>query len=379
VDEGFFRFPSAAAGIVQDIPPSALLDAPRWRVDREAPLVIEVTDDRGGAVSVAYAIRLADGRFAAADRPGGRVLILGPEGGFQAAWGRKGAGPGQFQSPTWLSQCGSANLHVFDARLRTLTIFNDHGELIDAEQLPPPGDLPAGEQPACDRSGNFAIQYKLERPEAIEEGPFRPMVTLGLRRKMQSAFTDLVSLPGADFYVWPNQVGPLGNFLRRTQFALSEGSVFVMTGDAFEIAEYNLEGGLVRLTRSAGIRRPPVTLKHLEEDRREQLAAVPEEYHAKLTRALDDMQWPAFHPVLEGIIVDDSGCIWVKQGDPDREDTTWRVLTRDGQPIGSLDLPDAFAPTQIKRDEIVGRIRLRGIVVYSLERGANDCGGRDRA
>lgn len=377
VDIAYFRFPDSSAGLVYELGAADLEHAPRWKVAHDAPTA--VGDVEGGAAfgALTFALRLPDARLVAADGIGARVLIVDEAGTLVDEWGRKGAGPGEFQYPSWLGMCGSDGLFVFDRSLSRLTEFSRAGGVVDVVQLRP-GGLRLRGPPACNQAGDMAVVGQLERPEELREGPFRPFVTLSVRIAADGEFHDVVRLPGPDSYRWPNQVGPLGEFGRRPVFAMADSTLFVATGDAFEIAEFDLDGNLLSLMRADDVQRWPVTSRDLEQVRREQLEATAPEFRPRLNRALTSMQWPEFHPVLEGLLIGSKGCLWVRHVQPASSLATWRVLTKSGIPVGIVQLPAQFTLTQATEREIVGYSEgpagTDQIVAYRYERdGDSEC------
>jgi len=374
VDVSHFQFDPASADVVHELNATDLERAPIWKLDRGTRFTIApVTDAAGGWPR--HVLRLPDGNIAVGYGTGARVLVYNESAkAVVSEWGRKGAAPGEFQFVRWLGLCGPDGLYAFDSGLGTLTLFNLKGDLLDVERLPPHGDMPSVSPPACSATGNFVIAHNITIPTPLREGLFRPHTTIAARRAASesNAFSDVVTIPGADSYHWPEQTGPIGDFGRRLEFALGDSTVFIVTGDEFEVAEYSLEGKLLNLLRVNGVERPPVTAVDLERVRREQLGAADPKYHAKLEKTLASMEWPAFHPVLSGIMIDPKGCIWVKHNQPQHVDNVWRVLTRSGRPAATITTPDEFNLGQITDNELIGHSTSGSgggeIVIYRYER-----------
>lgn len=162
---------------------------------------------------------------------------------------------------------------------------------------------------------------------------------------------------------------------RRPVFDLVDGSLFVATGDAFEIAEYDASGQLLSLIVANDVEPAPITSRDMERVRREQLTSTPSRYRDRLERTLTSMEWPEYHPVLTDLVIDTEGCLWVRHDRPDRPGATWRVLTGSGDPVGVVRLPDEFTLTQVTDREIVGHaedeLDVGRVVVYRYERGAD--------
>lgn len=88
-----FRFPDTNTSVV-DLSIDDLERVPSWVVFRDSGTMLgdHARDTIFG--EVAFALRLPDARFAAADRKGVRVHVFGPQGELTQSLGRRGAGPG---------------------------------------------------------------------------------------------------------------------------------------------------------------------------------------------------------------------------------------------------------------------------------------------
>lgn len=370
-----FRFPASSAKVVHEVTLSDLESAPTWTVDTVAPLTSDGAETVKVFQDLTDVLRLADGRLAAADGFGARILIFDEKGGLLEEWGGKGAGPGEFQHASWLGRCGTSGLYVVDLPLSRLTVYQPTGEVAEVVRLQPPDGAGLRRAPACSEAGDIALLGPLVQPRDRPVGPFRPLVTLSMRADGDDEFHEVTEVRGSDSYRWEDQMGPLGDFARRPVFDLADGSLFVATGDAFEIAEYDASGELQSLIVVSDIERFPITNRDLERVRREQLASTPERFRDRLEETLTSMEWPEYHPVLTALVSDSEGCLWVRHHRPDRSLATWRVLTRSGDPVGVVQLADDFTLTQVTDRELVGyaedELDVGRIVVYRYERGAD--------
>jgi hypothetical protein len=111
------------------------------------------------------------------------------------------------------------------------------------------------------------------------------------------------------------------------------------------------------IVRAREVRRSPIVPADLERVRQEQLAATNARYHEQLEQSLAAMQWPLYHPVLEGLLVDTLGCIWLLHTQGEMLGRVWRVFTRAGVPVGVVTVPDDFVPTVAAEHELIGITR----------------------
>lgn len=349
-----FRFSESAASSVVELKWRDLERAELWPID-STPLVARGGPDEDSIfLRMVYALRLPDGRIAAADRGGNRIRILTAAGALADTWGREGAGPGEYQWVSWLSTCDQRGLYAFDLLLARMTVLNWSGEVLDVFHVRPGGGSP-NSHPVCNHRGIMAITGSVEYPESRSEGLYRPFVTVSVGRGDQP-FRDLVRIPGRDYYRFPEGggEGPLVDFGRKPVFALGDTTLYLATGDAFEIAEYGLDGSLLALIRGRDVPRARITAADLDQVRQEELAANQPQYHAQLERTLASMEWPTYKPVIEGLLVDSEGCLWVRHTMPDRPHLVWRVLTRSGRPAGVVLVPKDFTLTSADEHELVG-------------------------
>lgn len=378
VDIAYFRFPDSTARAVHEITAADLKSAPRWELASTDSVVIGDLDGEAAFGSVSYALRLPDGRFIGADGTGARLLVLNGDGSLADEWGRRGAGPGEFQSPAWMGLCGTSGVHVFDRRVGTMTLYSWAGEVLDVIRLRlPDGSRPRG-IPACNRHGDFAVVGRLERPRELREGLYRPFVTVVTRSARDGAFHDVVRIPGADSYRFPTQDGPIGDFGRHPLVAMTDSTLFIATGDAFEIAEYSFDGSLLAIIRANHVQRSSVTGDDVARVIQEQLDASNPQFHRRLKKRMATMEWPAFHPTVTGLLIDSEGCLWAQHNQPDNRRSAWWVLTTSGTPVGFLELPKKLSLTQANKREVIGYVESGSeggqIVAYRYDRrGGSRC------
>jgi len=113
------------------------------RLTRELLLTLGDADGPGGVGPIYTVARLRSGHFAVSyDAAADAILVFNESGRFQREIGRRGSGPGEFQSIRWIRAAGD-ELHVFDARLRRHTVLSKDFRVVRSAQYPgqPLGDV----------------------------------------------------------------------------------------------------------------------------------------------------------------------------------------------------------------------------------------------
>lgn len=373
-----FTFASIPDGSqVIRISPVDIEAAPSWEISLPPAIQVGAEDDKvvfGGIRDVAT---LSGGRIAVADAVDADVKIMDTAGTLLTRLGRKGAGPGEFNSPGFARECGSDLLWVFDRRLLRLTELDSTGTVVGLERIRFPDQSPPRWKPVCNSQGAFAgtttpTGYSPDLPV----GPLRPSVSVVVRASPTDSFRVVTSIPGADAYKWETQLGPLPAFGRVPNIALSDTSVFVTTGDGFEVAEYSLQGDMLSLT-VADVEPYPVTAADLDDVVDYQLGRTEPQYHPTLERTLREMIWPPNHPPIQGLLIDHEGCMWIQHFKPGPT-RRWVVLGRDRtKVVGAVELPGAFKLTDIDDDRLLGytedRLGDTKLTVFQYVRPAIAC------
>lgn len=257
--------------------------------------------------------------------------------------------------------------------LSVITIFDSDGDVQEVFRVLPNGTLPAL-PPRCNRKGDLAVVAQVEPPDELRNGLYRPFVTVFVGRA-DEPFRAVMRIPGTDSHRSERQMGPLGDFAREPLVAVSDSSVFAVTGDALEIAEFGFDGRQLRLIRVRDFPRSPVTSEDIERVRQEQLAVIPPRYHAQLERSLASLEWPEFHPIVTGLLADSNGCIWIRQATPGKPEQLWRIFSRTGRPVARVILPEGLTLTAVGARELIGfaNAKLDGgqVLVYPFDHEAS--------
>jgi hypothetical protein len=191
------------------------------------------------------------------------------------------------------------------------------------------------------------------------------------------ALVDTVGLfPGRDVYL--TEEGGRGvmstpPFARNSVGGIWSGGILVGINDSFELLELTTAGDTTRIFR---IPEMDLDLRsgHREEYLAGRLGAVPPEERPELRSALEAMPFPQRRPAYGGILVDETGNLWVSEWAlTPRVPGGWNVLDSQGRWLGRVEVPERFAPLQVGENWVLGmesdEMEVEYVAVYPLWRG----------
>ena len=354
----FVERDSAGVAIIENSR-AALADLPRWTVTDTPLLSIGVA-----AGDPAYELhRIQDVNVTSA----GEILILnaGSEevrvydaaGYFARSIGRRGSGPGEFESAFWILVLGGDSVLVYDGLAQRFSIFTDTGLL-------------ARDVSVIQHNIRFRKTAGLLQGNAvlIPYGPFPWENVGGLRRdtvhlrKFTTTGDELAeigSFPGEEYF-WLRETtatgaGELLAFGRSLQIAAGDSLVFAGTTDSYQIGMYTHDGELRRIVR-LDIEPVPVTAPLIAAWKRSRLERyVDAASRVRFGRVHDAMPFPATMPSFSRLATDTDHNLWVRNY-PTHPDSgaDWLVFDRQGRLQASICLPDHLSERVIQSDRIIG-------------------------
>ena len=285
------------------------------------------------------ATRLADGRVAVVDPFDAAVRLFDASGKPIRKVGRRGDGPGEFQAPAWIQQCGADSLFVWDFMRASITVMDSAGRV--AREYPERGNTYAL---SCSRTGVVAglggpaITGPPNAKGETYEAPLWLADTHGV-----------ITKPFGDVAFGENR--PLG---RLTRVAAASDRVFVGTADSAYVDVYALDGrrmGAVPV--GVELRRPTernyeraidgmvalMTSREMREGSKKQMLKIP---------------MPEHLPAYTGVFADPAGTLWVLTSAPGDPDTRLRALTEDGRVLGEVRVPRELRVFEVGMDYVLG-------------------------
>lgn len=332
-----------------------------WSADSTPMLDIPASTAAGEVAfgAVAAATRLSSGDVVIADAYDGVVRFFAPSGALVRTAGRRGAGPNEFRSTSWLGQCGHDSIYVWDRVLARMSVLDLDGAIVRQFRLEPTASTIA-----CSRGG--ALAY-FGPPEAsassvAEMASARYRAPLMVRESDSSTAQTLAILP-------LGEPRPLG---RVTSLAVAGHRILVGTADSGIVNVYTISGDTAPPIQFAAAPRQP-TQRQYEAAIEKQLTMLPRAADREPVRTLmRSMPMPDAVPAYSAMLVDPLGVVWVQETVPGDGETRFRLF-RDGAEVGALRLPRAVTVFEVGSDYLLVGYRdadaEEHLALYRIHRG----------
>lgn len=341
VDDAFAVADSAGVRIVvNQIVPAA--ERPIWIIDTQ-PLV-QIGDSETASADLQFdgisaILPLADGDVLIADRSVAGVRRFGPDGTYRWTLGRRGRGPGEFESVSGFTLIPPDTVVVYDRVLARVSELLLDGTVLNTVRLDPAGHTMRLYRLAGMGDGVLLL-VPLAYPANRTPAPtlyWDSVPNLAFRRSGE--YVGVVGeASGMEIYASPDRSGAPA-FGRIAQTALAGSSMVITDGGEFDIRRYHLAGGLEQVVRVALPRR---VVTAAERNELPEFLARP---HAVV----------AYKPWISGLVVGPDGELWVEEYQWQRQQQSrWFVLTAEGRWIGSVEVPARFQLTSVLHDRVMG-------------------------
>jgi hypothetical protein len=304
------------------------------------------------------AVAADNGMVVVADGGSAELRVYSAEGDFVRSFGRIGDGPREFRMLSWIDMCGGPVIVAYDRFRRRITKWDTEGVLQDeflvegvAADLPP-------YRVRCGPSGSFVVMGWSHPRDADGEGPYRPIVPIGLADERGRPVRVLGDFPTDERLRTGAQDGPYF-FGRRTSIAMGPAGVYVGTADSFSVELIDSKGAQTTF----GLDRP---LQPMSDASREQWIdwyldekQTPDSRRASFKRTMLQSEWvPHVPPAYGEVLVDNVGFVWVEPyviGKPVVDTRVeWTVFDSQGTLVATAMLPGGFRPTEIGTDYLLG-------------------------
>ena len=305
------------------------------------------------------AATLSDGVIAVGDNSLLKVFLFSKDGKPQASFGRRGAGPGEFQAMVWIGVCENNTLSVLDIGQQRINDVDAQGKMLGSRAARPatgffPGHRPSPYTVKCDRNGAQAMVGWPNEGLPAKEGLHRGTVDVAIA-KPGASFTRLGTFPGGERFRYPTSDGPV-TFGRTLSVAVSKTRVFVGTADSFFVEIFDLDG-----VKKGEIRRRAALKPFRAADRarykEQRLAQLPAGMNReRAAQSFDAMFIPDVLPPYTRFVVDDQNRLWIEEGHAPVESTReWWGFKDDGTPVGSIRVPAELELYEITSSTVLGK------------------------
>lgn len=301
---------------------------------------------------------LSDGRIAVANGGSHEVRIFDSTGNWLQTIGRRGAGPGEFESLGGLYVGRGDTLRTYDFSLLRVSVFSPEGEFQRGVRMGTDGG--GGTLRLQGVLGNGSLVASTQKPIDMnsEPGVRRDTSTLILFDADGTLLESLGQFPGGE--AWISRTGrrvsvqnrPFGKEL----FVIArDSSIYVGSADGPELSILKGDGSVERVIRWSAPARA-VTPEIIDTYVATTIDQVDEDRRALYTEMLRSAPFPSEMPAYADVLVGSDGSVWVgryvARGQGERK--IFDVFDSSGAPLGSFAMPLRFTPSQVSADRVMG-------------------------
>ena len=377
---------SAGITMIQSSPPYAT-----WSVDPSPVLKIGVMDGSADYQfsNAAYVARLSDDRIVLFDGGSSEVRWYGSDGRFQARAGRRGRGPGEFQSVTSAVLTARDTLVLYDFRNQRVTWVSPGGLIARTRHI----DLESSSRINLASLGGSDLLIAEERATFnFGESEFnyaRDSVLVLVPSNSTDAVDTVLRLSGREAVTWVDYVDgrPIATqqmslpFGERTLIGGIAGRPVVIRNGRDDLAFFDSRGDLTALARRSDVAPPRVStllreqfVTHAVERGMTmgmQESAIRSASEDRISLLAADRRVPAFDLVLSNPVEDR---VWLRDFLPEwRRDEAreWTVHDATGRVVARVTTLPGLEVMHVASGNVVGVERdalgVEYVVVYALE------------
>ncbi|MGQ0702247.1 MAG: hypothetical protein ACT4PM_03840 [Gemmatimonadales bacterium] len=338
---------------------------PEWRLSESLVRIGTEGVPEAEFHRVAGAVRLPNGEIAVADGGSNQVRYFGPDGTFRRAFGRQGAGPGEFQSMGRPIRFGDT-LAVHDGRNDRLTLFRSDTLLLTR---------PVRASNATER---FYLHDRLADGRWLattgvsprfSSRPYRDSIAVGIFPAVGEGDVQRLGwFPGPWIVSIEGQITGMAAFFAWVTARPVAKEILVLDSDQERLRRFALDG--TELPGGAiPVRGQPLTRELIEQvKRRDADPDVP-------SRWIDTRYDPAVLPdrlPFRGFLVDSDNLVWLEEYRLEEKPGRYFILSLDARLVATITVPPGFRATEIGSDYVLGvetdANGVERIVVYRLTR-----------
>jgi len=337
---------SAGVHIVENLRPT--WTAP-WHVDPEPILTIGSAEGDPDQVldQVSGAVKLSGQRIVVANGGQLELLFYDSSGNLTRRVGRRGGGPGEFESLEWLARYGTDSILALDVQNQRVSYFDAEGNFGRSVRLLSNAQIPFPRAVGFFGDGSMLATrglYQLggDPPIRVERTP-EPLFRISPDGEDAA---EVGMFPGIERVVVPT--GPGGRFERRrrpfgreTSFATAGDRFYAADNERYEIRVYTVTGQLLQIVRKQSTRRAisGADVRALEDSI---LRVASEANRHQLLVLIDRLPpHPETYPACAAELhVDADRHLWVRESTPlGSQESVWSVFSSEGELLGAVELP----------------------------------------
>lgn len=330
-------------------------------------------DPENQLFQVADAVRLPDGRIAVANAGTNEIRIYDAGGRFETSFGGEGEGPGEFRRIRSVHVLSEDSLAVFDRSHQRISIFSAKGELI--ENLPLlQGEGGSARDVVRLRDGRWVSVHE-RLPESFD-GLWRKRARLVLRAPDLEPIRPIAEVPAETWVTWTVDGQSMTRgapFLPHLALDAFGSCVVAVVGDEARVRILSASGDPRPLELE--LEREPVTQAIFDEWIEYLASDVPAEQRGLLRRMMGDIPRPDSLPVVQDVVLDGDGLLWIQRYDPPMGwSPQWEVLDLEGTHVASVELPEAYRVMDVGADYLLGLrsgpLDMEILTMHAIEREA---------
>ena len=300
------------------------------------------------------------------DQGNARVVVFDSAGRYVRTIGKRGGGPGEFTVPTRMTITAGGEVVVADVARQAFSVFGTDGRFRRSVPFAR-GALLTGPKLAAHPRGGV-VSFTVGDPAASGSPD-----ALGVERVLWDRLQGGAPAP---LFTARSEVGARQTvYSPTTRFAvLPGGGAAVASTETYAVRVVDANGAAARvLQRPIAPRRVTAADREREMERRKAMSrpggltivgqgagALPPSMRAQVAAQLQDVEFAAVMPVIQGLETDAAGNLWIQRAGPalDRPGPI-DIVTPQGRYVGTLTgvrLPTAFSArgraAYVERDEL---------------------------
>jgi hypothetical protein len=304
------------------------LDVPGWRLERAASVGGESADERSMLYSAQIVAEDPEGRFYVLNMGDRRIAVFDSAGHFLRNIGRKGHGPGEFNSPMSIAAAGDGEVYVLDAvPARLMRYRRADGAFVGDWAMEAASSVPMRMEVAED--GRVAVEFKPMTPKTYQNTSSSVVAWVDTAGRM----TPIVELDSVTrLRQNTNMPGGTRSVLMDPPFA--PRPVWTLDGHGGVLYGHGREYAVYRRTPSGS------ALAFRGEGEAAAVTQVDRDGFLGTERgkALKEVEFPERKGFFSRLVADPQGVVWVQRPGSSRTES-WDVRARDGRRMGTLRVP----------------------------------------